>query len=485
MDVLTLIFMLPLVSFFIPRTLFPLYIWLLLVCYSLYSFPSSHPYMDKSLGDTLGEAFLDFFLLVLVVSVLIKLSIILVFFLREQIKQTYRANHESYGLVNQITGHTSSAVQRRSQPLTFGAYGILAGYYFYLWLTDFLQDYQPAWEAYLIVIVIILLLFLASRLLQRFRNHTFALLKYLSLFVLCSSWMLGLLTFSSYGYAAIAKKQTEKIVRESPQRDNSYCIQPKISTWLDLTPLTKWNKRSRDWGAGKNHAVFVIQSSKNTELHNWSYKQRKWDYLASEFIPNSFDSPSELRCNLDSNYLKNTPFLFPKPIQLNLGNQNLKVPHRYFASQEKNIMFKDSRGEEGIKFLATGANFSSIQYIFTKLPLLYQYHTEVVVYKVINNKDLNYILNMFQQNYQELDSQYGLNRRYSPKTQHSPKSIEYYQIKNNAIDTVIRCRREIGYKMNCRHRFIRDGLVYEFSHSEKDIKNWQNLQTNLVKLVRS
>jgi hypothetical protein len=279
MALLTLIFMLSLVSFFIPRILFPLYIWVLLVCYSLYSFPSSYRYMDKSGADAFGEASLYLYLIELVASVFIRLSIILVFFLREQIKQTYRANHESYGLVNQIT---------------FGAYGILAGYYFYLWLTDFLEDYQPAWEAYLIAILIILLLFLASRLLQRFRNRTLAMLKYLSLFVLCSSWMLGLLTFSSYGYALVAKRQTEKIVRESPQQDNSYCIQPRISTWLDLTPLTKWNKRSRDWGAGKNHAVLVIQSSKNPELHNWSYKQRKWDYLASEFIPNSFDSPSEL-----------------------------------------------------------------------------------------------------------------------------------------------------------------------------------------------
>jgi hypothetical protein len=471
MELLTLIlFLLPLVSFFIPRILFPLYIWLLLVCYSLYYFPSSYPYRDKSLGDSLGEAFLEFYALVLVVSVLIRLSIILVFFLMEQRNKTSRIEYDSDRLLNQIT---------------FGAYGILAGYYFYLWLTDFLQDYQPAREAYLIAILIILLLFLVSRWLQRFRNRTLALLKYLSLFVLCSSWMLGLLTFSGYGYAAIAKRQTEKIVRESPQRDNSYCIQPKISSWLDLTPLTKWNKGSRGGGAGGNHAVLVIQSFENTELHNWSYKQRKWDYLASEFIPDSFNSPSELRCNLDSNYLKNTPFLFPKPIQLKLGNQNLQVPHRYFASQEKNIMFEDSLGKEGIKFLATGSNFSSIKYIFTKLPRRYQYHTEVSVDTVINNKYLDRILNTFQRNYQELDSQYGLKRRYWTKTQHSPESIEYYQTKNNAINTVIGCRRYFQYTMNCQHFFIRDGLVYEFRHSEKDIKNWQNLQTNLVELVRS
>jgi hypothetical protein len=134
---------------------------------------------------------------------------------------------------------------------------------------------------------------------------------------------------------------------------------------------------------------------------------------------------------------------------------------------------------------ATKPNFSSIKYILTKLPPLYQYYTEVVVYTVINNKNLDYILNMFQHNYQEIDSQYGLNRKYLPKTQYSPGSIQYYQIKNDFIDTVIGCRRDIRYKMNCRHSFIRDGLVSEFSHGEKDIKNWQNLQTNLVKLVQS
>ena len=150
-----LLFLLLLVSLVIPRAYLALYIWLLLVFYWLYSFPTSYPYTDKSLSYTLGEAFFYLYTLVLVASVLIRLSIILGLFLIEQTRTTSTTNNKSDPIVNQIT---------------FGAYGILAGYYLYLWLTDFLQYYQPAWEAYVITILIILLLFLASHFARRFRN---------------------------------------------------------------------------------------------------------------------------------------------------------------------------------------------------------------------------------------------------------------------------------------------------------------------------
>lgn len=266
-------------SLLIPRLCLWLYIWFFLVLYAIFSFPNSYRYTDKSGPDAFGEAILYLVVLVIIISIAIRLLIILLFSLSNRDRS------------NRSPTELSLSIGK----ITFIAYGILSGYYIFLFLTYFLEGYQPAWEAYSILIIVILLFLILFRESKKYlKYHRFQYLRSLNLFFLSLSLIIGFLAISSFIFASIAFIQTNKLITKYSDRNVRVCIQPKIDTWLDLTPLTTWNKRGRVWGATTNHAVLVIQISNETKLYNWSYKLRKWDYLTTGFLPSSFKSPSSL-----------------------------------------------------------------------------------------------------------------------------------------------------------------------------------------------
>ena len=432
--------------------------------------------MDKSVANAFGESILYIITSIVILSIIIRVAITLIIILFNKSK---------------INNKQQSTQSKSVNKITFIAYGILSGYYISLFLTDFLENYQPAWEAYSIFIITITLFFLLSKLIQKHSRYArYFLLKNLYLFFLSLYLVMIAVIITSFSFSILAMGETNKIVRKYKNQNVKYCIQPKIDTWLDLTPLTTWNKRLGDWGPATNHAVLVIQNSNTTELYNWSYKLRKWDYLTTGFSLSSFSSPSSLRCILDSKYSKILPFLFPKSIQLDIGNKKLNIPYKYFARQEKNSLSnnlsEDDQKRKIIKFLAKPPYFSSIKQILTKLPKRYSFHTNIYVSTVVDDRDLNNELNLFSgQKFEELKGEYGLNKRFLPKTRYLQESIRYYKVKDKFVNTVINCLSDSKDRMNCRHSFIYDGLIYKFSHSEKDLKNCHNLQTNLVNKVKS
>lgn len=284
-------------NFLLPRYLFPLYLWVLLVVHTLYFFPSSYPYDSGSPGDFYGILIYGLISRGIAVSVFLRLLNIGRCLLNKQTRKIFRINNKR---------------RLRAIQTTFIAYCVLFVYYLYLALTYILKGFQPAYIAYSLIVLPTLFITLVAA--QRLRSSNTNYAKNFWLFGLYLSLALGVFLSASFSYAVIAKAQTYKMVRDFDEQNISYCIQPTISSWLDLTPLTRWNKRkSSDRGATTNHAVLVIQSPESINLYNWSYKQRKWDYLISEFRPDSSISPSELRCNLDPEYFRNMPFFLPKP----------------------------------------------------------------------------------------------------------------------------------------------------------------------------
>ena len=452
------------IALLIPRLYLWLYIWFLLVLYAIFSFPSSYRHGDKSIAESFGEAILYFLVLGIIISIVIRLLSILVFFFLNRDKS------------NRPPTESSSSIDE----ITFIAYGNLSGYYIFLFLTSFLKGYQPAWEAYCILIAIIVFFFTLSWGSKKYlKYHKYKNLRSLNLFFLSLSLIVAFLAINSFLYTPIALKQTNKIIDKYSDRNLQYCIQPKLDTWLDLTPLTRWNKGS-DWGATTNHAVLVIKTLNGTKLYNWSYKSRKWDYLTTGFFPSSFNSLSSLGCVLERNYSKEIPFLFPKYSRVTIDRKKFDIPAKYFARK------KGYLDRENIVFIATTPHFSSIRQIFTKLPNRYKYHTNISISTIPSNEDLQNILSLYPgRNSQELEGEYRLKKRFFPKTEYLPESIKYYRVKNKTVDTVIDCLIDTTYKMNCQHRFIHNGLLYEFRHEQKDVKDWQNMQSRLINKVRS
>ena len=66
-----------LIIFLIPRLYLGLYIWCFLVLYSIFSFPGSQRYMDKSGPDAFGEAILYMITLIVISSIIIRVAITL------------------------------------------------------------------------------------------------------------------------------------------------------------------------------------------------------------------------------------------------------------------------------------------------------------------------------------------------------------------------------------------------------------------------
>lgn len=286
-----------LITLLIPNFLLPLYIWLFLFIYSISSFPDSKRYSDKSGADAFGEAVLYIIISIIIISLIIRIVASLIIILVNKNKNQQEPKTSFDKLVEQIN---------------FIAYGILSGYYLALFLTNFLEYYRPAWQAYLIFLLTTIFFLTVSKFTNKYSGYIrYSSFKYLAYFCSSLSIIMLAVVISSFSFSVFASVETHKTVNRYADRQTEYCIQAEINTWLDLTPITTWRKRSGEWGPSGYHAVLVIQHNNVADLYNWSYKLRKWDYITTGFQPSSFASPSSLRCTLKHDYIKTIPFLLP------------------------------------------------------------------------------------------------------------------------------------------------------------------------------
>jgi hypothetical protein len=467
------------ITFLIPREYLGLYVWIITIFLISIWASIRTPEIEEGISATLGREIIFLYMIIVVVCIIVRIAIT---FLKILINNKNNSNNS-----NQLT-----EIKFLSE-ITLIAYGILSAFFLYLFFTNFLERYQPAWEAYSIVLTTTLFVFGCSYLIKNnYLFQRYAFIKNLHFFGYALCFAMMPLVITSFSFSIIAVIETNKIIRQYEKQEIKYCIQGReMQTWLDLTPLTTWNKSTGSpYSPGKNHAVLVIQTSNMTHLYNWSYKLRRWEYLTTGFKPSSFNSPSSLECVLNSNYSKTLPFLFPKPVQLYIGKKKLNIPSKYFPIQETdsllNIRLQRFGYQELIRFLASPPNFSSVKKIFTKLPSRYSFHTDVYIAAVVDNQKLQ---NKFKpyvgQKIEQLEGKYGLNKRSLSKTEYVGQRIQYYTTKNGFINTLIECSSDKKTQMNCQHHFIYDGLMYSFNPSEKELENWQKLQTTLINKVES
>ena len=209
-----------------------------------------------------------------------------------------------------------SAFNKQGKFLSFSAYGLLAAYFGYLFLTDIWHDYRPAWQAFCVTFIGAFL----AIVFRLFQTHSDEQIR--------ETWIKDLFT-SGYSFAAsiililvsnlifpiLAIKETKKVIEDRGDRNIKHCIQTNrkpLETWLYLSPLTAWNKPNEIFGAGLRHAVLVIDKNNEYILYHWSYKLRKWEFTSIGFEPGAFTVPDSLECTPKENYWSNLPFLFPE-----------------------------------------------------------------------------------------------------------------------------------------------------------------------------
>ncbi len=270
------------IIFLVPyRPLFGLCLWLFLAFWTLFYFPISRSYVDRGVADDFGEAIIYLIALPIAISILVWVVFIIANALKSDRHLEDRKELPELISINKI--------------ILF-MYGALLGVWTFLFFTDFLERYQPAWEAYTIVALFSFLFPVLLNFLEKYIKVKRYIRQQQIPWFIYSFWVaiVSLLAIS-FSFASTAMIQTEKTIERYAGLDAKYCIQyMNISTWLDLTPLTTWNKPSGIWGAAKNHAILVIKTPNSpAHLYNWSYKFKKWKYITTGFKPDAFTSPCQ------------------------------------------------------------------------------------------------------------------------------------------------------------------------------------------------
>ena len=262
----------------------------IITIWSIFLFPLNRPYVDAH-WDFFGE------LIIAGVNFFLFIAIVLQSITRLLDKQEIQKS-ENIKLL---------------KILTLSAYGILAAYHNFLFFTDFWHNYQPAWQAYITIIVGCIITITFGFLIKKYaKSYNFInLLHNLTTFIYSFAISIIVILFASLVFPIIIRKETNKIIQQAGDRDFKYYIQSNrksISNWLYLSPLTAWNKPNGSRGSGSRHAVLVIEKNNDRILYYWSYKLRQWEFVSRGFKPDAFLIPDSLKCTLKINYLNRLPF---------------------------------------------------------------------------------------------------------------------------------------------------------------------------------
>ena len=210
----------------------------------------------------------------------------------------------------------NSSGDRSINTFTFILAGCLCAFYFYLFCTDFFEGYQAGFEAYIIITAFIFLALLFGLISKNKRFINYQWLNGIHLLFYSFGFLMTVIMIINSAFASIAYKQTNKIVENSSANNIRYCIQTKgreLNSWLELTPLTIWNKPRNRRSAGTRHAVLVISHIDKQAIYHWSYRLQSWQYNSAEFAPGGALVPDSLDCALKEDYSANIPLIFSRP----------------------------------------------------------------------------------------------------------------------------------------------------------------------------
>ena len=214
-----------------------MYLWLFLAFWTLFYFPISRSYVDRGVADDFGEAIIY----IIAFPIAINILVWVVFIIANVLK-----------VANVLKGDRHLE-DREELPelilinkIILFMYGVLYGVWTFLFFADFLERYRPAWEAYTIVVLFSLLFPVLLNFLEKYIGAKRYIRKQQIPWFIYSFWIAIMsLLVVSFSFAATAMIQTKKTIEKYAGLDAKYCIQyMNIDTWLDLTPLTTWNKPS-------------------------------------------------------------------------------------------------------------------------------------------------------------------------------------------------------------------------------------------------
>lgn len=243
--------------FLVPhRPLFGLYLGLVFALFAIFYFPTNKSYLNRSVADDFGEAIFYLITIPLLISILVWIIFIIANILKSNHRLQKQEKLPELILLNKIV---------------LFSYGAFFGVWTFLCFTNLLERYHPAWEAYAIVAIFVLFYLLIFDFFKRpikVKRYIHKQLIFWFIYSYCIAILFLLLI--SFSFASIAAFETRKIIKRYTGLNAEYCIQyMKIDTWLDLTPLTTWNKPSRTWGATTNHAILVVKTPNNAaHLYN-------------------------------------------------------------------------------------------------------------------------------------------------------------------------------------------------------------------------
>ena len=284
----------------------------IITLWSIFLFPGNRPYVDADF-DYFGDIF------IFSLNFLLLMGIVALIAVRLPEKGVRKQS------LNKLRQKSSSKLRQEPKNISRNAkvlkflsllvYGILAAYFSFLLLTDLWYSYQPAWQAYMTIITVVIVATLSYSLIDKYadRYRLFHKLKDLSTFIYSFVSSIIIILFANIAFSIIARQETKKVIQEIGDRYTRYCIQvdrKPINSWLNLTPLTAWSKPNGNLGAGIRHAVLVIEKQNKHILYHWSYKLRKWEFNSVGFEPGAFLIPSSLECTPKVNYSDKLPFLF-------------------------------------------------------------------------------------------------------------------------------------------------------------------------------
>ncbi|MEO0849441.1 MAG: hypothetical protein AAFY50_23900 [Cyanobacteria bacterium J06648_1] len=461
----------------VPIRYLSLYICSVITSVAIFSIPNNSHYFRPGRFDFIGFSMIDCARTILIVG----FAVVVIVKIRQQ-----------------VNAHEDFLSNRLIKILSYVLAGFLSAFFFYLLCTNFFEGYQAALEAYIIVIAFILLGLLFGLLSQNTRFISYRCLEGIhSLFYSFSLFMTIAMVVNS-AFALTAYKQTKKMVENNSTENVKYCIQTKgrgLNSWLELTPLTIWNKPKNRRSAGTRHAVLTIVRTNEQAIYHWSYKLRDWQYNSAGFDPGGALVPASLDCTLEKNYLANIPLIFSQPQTLYLEHKQFKIPIQYLPRQIK------LTGENGqkISLHALLPNFTAVKQIFSRLLLQEILTTTNIWIGTANAENTNNIWfkALSELETQELKGEFGLQKRIVPQvkyklqkeTPYSTKEVQqhvqYYEKEDGIVKTVILCAPDQSKRFNCEHHFINGNLQYSFRHSDRNLKDWRKLQATLVSRLKS
>lgn len=306
------------ISFFVPKQFFNLYInWCIILAILTYTEAIKDSFQTNIRFSGLSEDI--FWMNAVVASLAIYIKFLLVNYEKLKNKQQKKANRKYLAIARKINDYAFT--------FTSIVYGLLVAYLLNLFHGDMFAGYQPAYQAYFIVVIsIIFFIIFTIKITKTEMQKSLTNFEiYLRVFScsLCVA-MLALLIFS-LSFPKLIIRETKKIIEVTPNQNPAYCIQmltsnsreryQSLTTLLNLSPLTMQSKALPGnifgWGKPYFHALLIVKKQNDTYLYNWSYKQKKWNYLKPGFAKRvSIDRP-KIICTPRQNYLQQIPLIFP------------------------------------------------------------------------------------------------------------------------------------------------------------------------------